>query len=842
VCAAVVLSGFSFAGTATSVNKTSVSAEVKAAPQAANPVITGMVADVDLHKLYTHIYDLQNFTSRDAKSAGAQNAAAYIRNEFAKSAELEVRYDPFDLEGTPVKNVLAVLPGLNKTNHKQYIISGHYDSYSNNPTNKPGADDDATGTVIAMEAARIFSQYRFDATVVFAAWNAEEYGLVGSYNYAKNASAHNLDVGADIQFDMVGNDNNKGDSIYKIDVCAFSEFRWLWTALSGANTDYACGLQLTDAGPSGGSDHVSFNEFGYPSLMCIEGDFSPNYHTANDVIANINPELVTRTAKMGIAALAQMAGVQMPDEGAIFLNKPAYKPDDVAEITVYDSDVTAGTVPATIKSTTETAGESVTLNKVKDGIYTGTIPIKPGAAVPGNGQLEVHHGDVVTAQYQDTSPVKTAVVKSRIDGVAPAVWGIATYPDVNEAKVVWYTDEPANSTLFYGKTAPPIKKAETLPLVTYHSIDLFGLDPGTVYYFDIKSTDIADNTVTMDNGGSHYGFTTLTGIASIPGNTYAYWVRESTSMPGGQNPHFDGEIRTGWGSQSLTTYGAIQFNISALPGGATITNATIRLYAHGWLNAEDSGDSWPMKMLAPAIDSNFPTHAWPAIDGASIESVVPPTYPDSTLAAKTYNYYYYNSPSLISQLNTHILNGKLSVRMQREGGSTNHLFAWDAGYGDGSNGIRYGPRLSILYTTAGDNTGPSVTNLQATPNPTVGKKFVNLTATITDDKSKVVCAEWYFGADPGLGKGIPASGLGYSILDKKIVNVSEQIDVSAYSPGDYTINLRGMDESGNWGSSWNIILHVTSAPVFEPVFVIIPGAAILAAFVIAGHRKTKDTP
>jgi hypothetical protein len=803
----------------------------------ANPVITGMVNKVSIGKLYTDIYSLQNFTTRYAYSPKCIDASIFIHDEMAKYPSLSVNYDPFVYDSTNMRNVVAVLPGMNKSNHKIYIISGHYDSINQHTdpmVEAPGADDDGTGAALTMEAARIFSGYRFEATTIFATWSAEELGLIGSTHYAKNASLHNADIGAVFQYDMVGNDPSSANGM---DIFPFPGEGWLWTAMQTANMEYSTGLSLTNAGPSGQSDHASFHEYGYPAVMALESDFSPYYHSRDDTINHVNMNLVTKTAKMGVAVLATAANVLTPSEGYIYLDKVAYQPDDMAEITVYDSDLTASTAPATIKSTTETAGESVTLNKVKDGIYAGTIPIKPGAAVPGNGQLEVHHGDVVTAEYQDTSPAKTAVVKSRIDGVAPAVWGIAAYPDVNEAKVVWYTDEPANSTLFYGKTAPPAAKAEALPLVTYHSIDLTGLDPGTVYYFDIKSTDIADNTVTMNNGGSHYGFTTLTGIASIPDNTYAYWVRESTTMPGGQNPQHDGEIRAGWGSQSLTTYGAIQFNISALPGGATITNATIRLYAHGWLNSEDSGDSWPMKMLAPAIDSNFPTHAWPAINGATVESVVPPTYPDYTLAAKTYNYYYFNSPSLISQLNTHILNGKLSMRMQREGGSTNHLYAWDAGYGDASNGIRYGPRLSILYTTAGDNTGPSVTNLQATPNPTNGKRFVNLTATITDDKSKVVSAEWYFGADPGLGKGTPASGLDYSILDKKVVNVSEQIDVSAYSPGDYTINLRGMDESGWWGSSSSIVLHVTSAPVFEPVFVIIPGAAMLAAFVITGRRE-----
>jgi hypothetical protein len=261
------------------------------------------------------------------------------------------------------------------------------------------------------------------------------------------------------------------------------------------------------------------------------------------------------------------------------------------------------------------------------------------------------------------------------------------------------------------------------------------------------------------------------------------------------------------------------------------------LYALGWLNPKDHGDFWTAKILDSAIDASWPTHKWPAIDAAAVEATLPPTYPDTSLGVKTWDNFYFNTPGLITQLNTHITNGKISVRTQREGGSTDHLFNWDAGVGDGSKGPKYAPTLSILYTTNSDNTGPTVSNFIATPNPTGGKQFTNFTAKITDDKSRVLYAEWFWGtSDPGLGKGMPAAALG-GAMKSKVINVSQQIDVSTFSDGDFTISLRGMDESGNWGTVGTLILHVSGSTVPEPVLVLLPGLTMLA-LVIVIVRKT----
>ena len=53
----------------------------------------------------------------------------------------------------------------------------------------PGANDDASGTAVSIELARVMSKHKFDATIVFMAVPGEEQGLLGATYYAEQAKA-----------------------------------------------------------------------------------------------------------------------------------------------------------------------------------------------------------------------------------------------------------------------------------------------------------------------------------------------------------------------------------------------------------------------------------------------------------------------------------------------------------------------------------------------------------------------------------------------------------------------------------------------------------------------------
>jgi len=97
-----------------------------------------------------------------------------------------------DVERFESHNVLAKLPG---TTHPDEVlmVTSHWDAYgtgepdAHGRTVRPGANDDALGTAGVLELARVLKTSQpLERSVVFAAWTAEESGLLGSEAYARN--------------------------------------------------------------------------------------------------------------------------------------------------------------------------------------------------------------------------------------------------------------------------------------------------------------------------------------------------------------------------------------------------------------------------------------------------------------------------------------------------------------------------------------------------------------------------------------------------------------------------------------------------------------------------------
>ena len=84
--------------------------------------------------------------------------------------------------------VFAVLPGSDLTDKSIILLEGHIDSrckdQCNTASNAPGVSDNATGSALVIELARILTQYNLKATVVFLLTIGEEQGLVGSTAFA----------------------------------------------------------------------------------------------------------------------------------------------------------------------------------------------------------------------------------------------------------------------------------------------------------------------------------------------------------------------------------------------------------------------------------------------------------------------------------------------------------------------------------------------------------------------------------------------------------------------------------------------------------------------------------
>ena len=111
---------------------------------------------------------------------------------------------------TIITNVVATLKGTQpESTDRIYVVSGHYDSMCNSPTDAkcdaPGANDDASGTAAVLEMARVMAKYEFDATIVFMAVAGEEQSLLGSTHFAEQAKQKNWNIDAMFTNDIIGN-------------------------------------------------------------------------------------------------------------------------------------------------------------------------------------------------------------------------------------------------------------------------------------------------------------------------------------------------------------------------------------------------------------------------------------------------------------------------------------------------------------------------------------------------------------------------------------------------------------------------------------------------------------
>jgi hypothetical protein len=109
---------------------------------------------------------------------------------------------------TEIVDVLAIQPGTSDSN-RVIIMSAHIDSRNSDPLDSkgdaPGANDDGSGTAAVIEAARVLSQHKFPATIIYAVLSGEEQGLNGGKVLADHARAQGWVVEAVLNNDIIGN-------------------------------------------------------------------------------------------------------------------------------------------------------------------------------------------------------------------------------------------------------------------------------------------------------------------------------------------------------------------------------------------------------------------------------------------------------------------------------------------------------------------------------------------------------------------------------------------------------------------------------------------------------------
>jgi hypothetical protein len=240
------------------------------------------------------------------------------RKERQKKGRLEVHPDSIAKlkqevhQKLSMRNVLGMIPGKNT---KEYVIVGaHFDHLGIDPALDGdqiynGADDNASGVSAVLQIARAFlaSGQQPERNVIFAFWDGEEKGLLGSKYFVQTCPFLSQIKGY-LNFDMIGR-NNKPQQPKQV--------VYFYTAAHPVFGDWLkedirkYGLQLEPdyrawENPIGGSDNGSFAKVGIP-IIWYHTDGHPDYHQPSDHADRLNWDKIVEITKASFLNMWKMA-------------------------------------------------------------------------------------------------------------------------------------------------------------------------------------------------------------------------------------------------------------------------------------------------------------------------------------------------------------------------------------------------------------------------------------------------------------------------------------------------------------------------------------------------------
>jgi hypothetical protein len=243
--------------------------------------------------------------SRNRNRAGNELAFKFIRNKLI-SYGYQVDSASFGASGG--KNIWAKKPGMLYPN-KKVILCAHYDAMPNGPIS-PGADDNGAGVATVLEAARILIDYNFEYTIVFALWDDEEYGLLGSANYANSAYVADDTIHGVINMDAIAHDSDN-DAVARVHAKPIGNSEAIADTVLSVNLEYNIGLNMILVNPGATySDHASFWNRDYGAVLMIQdwdNDPNPQYHLASDSTYYFNIPYFHKLARLSIGSAAAFA-------------------------------------------------------------------------------------------------------------------------------------------------------------------------------------------------------------------------------------------------------------------------------------------------------------------------------------------------------------------------------------------------------------------------------------------------------------------------------------------------------------------------------------------------------
>lgn len=330
---------------------------------AANQVSQANYIELMDEWLYTHDGDSRG--SSGAEHDLARDNILALFQSYGLSAELEAFSSGENVVATQVGTVYP---------DEEYIIGAHYDSVNN-----PGADDNASGVALVLEAARVISQYPSDYTIRFIAFDREEAGLIGSSAYVQSHSDDAI-LGM-ISADMVAYDPDTNHA----NIYGRTASDPIKQQLAAAVEEYGDGLTYTIGGDTPYSNHAPFEQVGLQACLLIEGEVwsNPYYHTQDDsfdTFGYLNFPYATKMTRSMVGWLVDQAGVrvaalmmELPD-GPPTRVTPGESTPIVVKITGSSESYVEGSAQFFYRFDGQSEFASAAMTSLGDGLFEAVLP------------------------------------------------------------------------------------------------------------------------------------------------------------------------------------------------------------------------------------------------------------------------------------------------------------------------------------------------------------------------------------------------------------------------------------------------------------------------------------
>ena len=273
------------------------------------------------------IAHLSAMPNRNTNNESLTQAAEYIAAKYRAIPGLDVEVMKYQAPQGPrvpqEKEVVEVVATLKGESDHKVIVGGHFDSINmvdrnNLNANAPGANDDLSGTSVALECARILANHHWKNTLVFVAFSGEEQGLLGSSALAKRAKDEGWKIDAVLNNDIVGSSQSLNGQTDKHHVRVFSEestkhnsrelARFIEWNSRGKIHGFSPKMVYRKDRFQRGGDHSSFNDAGFTAVRFTEGveEFT-RQHTTQDLIKFVDFNYLGNVTRVNLLTLATLA-------------------------------------------------------------------------------------------------------------------------------------------------------------------------------------------------------------------------------------------------------------------------------------------------------------------------------------------------------------------------------------------------------------------------------------------------------------------------------------------------------------------------------------------------------